>query len=246
MSQNKIIAIITGSTLLVVGLGAGGWWMWHNHQTSLALSSQNVSTLAADASTSTGSTGNLSATSGQSIPLNGPTPAPSQNSSGLNVTNGAGNSSMGQLDPKASVNTNNNTNSSSSSSSSNNGPDPTTFAQYDKYKDSPDAMFGEIQAGTGAALTANSKAIVYYKGWLTNGALFDESKTGSDGKLQPFSFTEGAGQVIRGWEQGVSGMKVGGTRLIIVPPKLGYGASGQGPIPGNAVLVFEVQLIAIQ
>jgi FKBP-type peptidyl-prolyl cis-trans isomerase FkpA len=143
----------------------------------------------------------------------------------------------------------NNSNNSGSGSSSNNASsafDPTTFKQYDKYKDSKDALFGDVEKGTGAELGANMKAGVYYKGWLTDGTLFDQSKTDEKGQKQPFVFTEGAHQVIPGWEQGVAGMKVGGTRLIIVPPAAGYGTQGQGTIPPNAVMIFEVQLVAVQ
>ncbi|MES2971084.1 MAG: FKBP-type peptidyl-prolyl cis-trans isomerase [Patescibacteria group bacterium] len=107
-------------------------------------------------------------------------------------------------------------------------------------------MFGEVQVGTGDELTAGKKAAVYYKGWLTDGQLFDTTRPDKDGKLQPFVFEMGANQVIPGWEQGLAGMKVGGTRLVIVPPAVGYGPSGQGPIPGNAVLIFQVQLAAVE
>lgn len=136
--------------------------------------------------------------------------------------------------------------SSSSGASSSSDVNPSTFKEYDKYKDSTGALFGDLVKGTGAELGANQKAAVYYKGWLTDGTMFDQSRAGSDGKLQAFTFTLGAHEVISGWEQGVAGMKVGGKRLIIVPPSVGYGATGQGPIPGNAVLVFEVELLAVQ
>jgi FKBP-type peptidyl-prolyl cis-trans isomerase FkpA len=241
MSKNKLIIAIFGGTAVVLALSFGGWFMWHNHEHKLALT-QNVAALGANVS---GATQNLQATSGQAIPLTG-APSTTQDSGGLSVSNSAGASSLGQLDPNASVNANNGTGGSSGRSGSSNPVDPTTFAQYDKYKDNSSAMFGDIVKGTGATLGANQKASVAYAGWLTNGTLFDQSKAGSDGKLQPFTFTEGAGQVIPGWEQGLSGMQVGGTRLIIVPPKLGYGATGQGSIPANSVLVFEVQLLAVQ
>lgn len=128
----------------------------------------------------------------------------------------------------------------------NNPFDPTTFAQYEKYKDSKGALFGDVVVGTGAALEANQKAVVFYKGWLTNGTVFDESRPGSDGKLTPFTFTLGAHQVIPGLEEGVTGMKVGGVRLVIIPSALGYGAKGQGPIPPNSILIFQVQLENVQ
>jgi FKBP-type peptidyl-prolyl cis-trans isomerase FkpA len=124
--------------------------------------------------------------------------------------------------------------------------DPTTFGQYDKYKDTQTAVYIDLQKGTGDTVSAGKTAVVVYRGWLTNGTLFDESKIGSDGKLQAFSFVLGQHQVIAGWEQAVDGMKVGGVRLLIVPPAVGYGPTGQGPIPGNSVLVFQVQLVQVQ
>jgi FKBP-type peptidyl-prolyl cis-trans isomerase len=124
--------------------------------------------------------------------------------------------------------------------------DPTTFSQYDKYKDNTSALYIDLLTGDGTPLSAGHKAGVYYRGWLTNGTLFDQSKAGSDGQTQPFVFTQGEHTVIPGWEQALDGMKAGGVRLVIVPPGVGYGAAGQGPIPGNAVLVFQVQLAAVQ
>lgn len=135
---------------------------------------------------------------------------------------------------------------SKNSSSGSQTIDPSTFVAYEKYKNENQALFGDIVAGTGTTLGNNQTATVVYRGWLTNGQLFDESKTGSDGKLQAFQFKVGSGQVIRGWDQGLTGMKVGGARLVIVPPAVGYGASGQGPIPGNSVLVFQVQLVGVE
>lgn len=124
--------------------------------------------------------------------------------------------------------------------------DPTTFAQYDKYKNDQNTRYIDLQAGAGDAVAEGKTAVVLYKGWLTNGSLFDESKQGSDGKYQAFSFVQGQHQVISGWEDGLTGMKAGGVRLLIIPPAAGYGATGQGPIPGNSVLVFQVQLVQVQ
>lgn len=135
---------------------------------------------------------------------------------------------------------------SSSTSSQSNPFDPTTFAQYSKYQNDKGGLFADVQPGTGTALTAGKKAAVYYRGWLTNGAKFDESKPGSDGKLAPFIFTLGQHQVITGWEQALDGMKVGGVRLVIIPPAVGYGATAQNGIPANSVLVFQVQLAEVQ
>lgn len=151
---------------------------------------------------------------------------------------------LGQLDV-----TNNQQNSGSSADNSEkqtNPFDPSTYKQYDKYLKSESAMFAEVVKGTGAELTKGKKAAVYYKGWLTDGTLFDQTKAGKDGKLEPFVFEQGANQVIPGWQQGLEGMKVGGVRLVIIPPAVGYGEKGQAQIPGNAVLIFQVQLAAVE
>jgi FKBP-type peptidyl-prolyl cis-trans isomerase FkpA len=107
----------------------------------------------------------------------------------------------------------------------------------------------DLKAGDGAAIAAGKMAVVQYTGWLYEagakdgkGKEFDSShNTG-----QPFRFTVGAGQVIKGWDEGVAGMKVGGSRRLIIPPSLGYGDAGVGPIPPGATLVFDVDLIGIE
>lgn len=123
--------------------------------------------------------------------------------------------------------------------------DSAQFAQYDKYRGEQNALIGEIQPGTGAELASGRKASIYYKVWLTNGTLVDQSRTSGSGQPQPFSFTLGTDQVIPGLQQGLVGMKAGGKRLIIVPPAVGYGSQGQGSVPPNAVMVFEVQLLSV-
>ncbi len=100
----------------------------------------------------------------------------------------------------------------------------------------------DIVVGNGAAAVAGQKVKVHYTGWLTNGTKFDSSKDRND----PFVFPLGAGSVIKGWDEGVQGMKVGGKRKLTIPPALGYGARGAGGvIPPNATLVFEVELLGV-
>jgi FKBP-type peptidyl-prolyl cis-trans isomerase FkpA len=110
------------------------------------------------------------------------------------------------------------------------------------------APFGQadLEPGTGAGASNGQTLTVNYIGWLYDssepeqkGAIFDQSGT------TPFSFVLGAGTVIKGWDQGLVGMEVGGVRRLIVPPSLGYGASRHGIIPPNATLLFEVNLTAV-
>ncbi len=101
----------------------------------------------------------------------------------------------------------------------------------------------DLSAGTGDEATTGTTVFVHYTGWLTNGTKFDSSKD----RGKPFSFRLGRGQVISGWDQGVVGMRVGGTRKLTIPPDLGYGGAGAGGvIPPNATLIFEVELLEIR
>ena len=107
-------------------------------------------------------------------------------------------------------------------------------------------QYEDTVPGTGATATAGQRVRVHYTGWLWNdgqqGRKFDSSKD----RGQPFSFRLGAGEVIGGWDEGVQGMQVGGTRVLIIPPELGYGAYGAGGvIPPNATLKFEVELLGV-
>jgi FKBP-type peptidyl-prolyl cis-trans isomerase FkpA len=100
----------------------------------------------------------------------------------------------------------------------------------------------DLVTGDGAEAAAGIEVTVHYTGWLTDGKKFDSSKDRDD----PFVFPLGGGRVIRGWDEGVQGMKIGGKRKLTIPPALGYGARGAGGvIPPNATLVFEVELLAI-
>jgi len=99
-----------------------------------------------------------------------------------------------------------------------------------------------ITEGDGTVAEAGQRVSVHYEGRLEDGEVFDASRP----RGQPFAFTIGAGQVIRGWEQGVAGMKIGETRRLTIPPELGYGAAGAGGvIPRNATLVFEIELVDV-
>jgi FKBP-type peptidyl-prolyl cis-trans isomerase len=100
----------------------------------------------------------------------------------------------------------------------------------------------DLVLGEGVAAISGQSATVHYTGWLASGSKFDSSKD----RNNPFVFRLGAGQVIRGWDEGVQGMQVGGTRKLTIPPELGYGTRGAGGvIPPNATLVFEVELLGI-
>jgi FKBP-type peptidyl-prolyl cis-trans isomerase FkpA len=100
----------------------------------------------------------------------------------------------------------------------------------------------EILAGEGACAVRGQRVTVHYTGWLTDGSKFDSSRDRDD----PFEFWLGKGQVIRGWDEGVQGMKVGGKRRLTIPPALGYGSRGAGGvIPPDATLVFEVELLKV-
>ncbi|HTR26041.1 MAG TPA: FKBP-type peptidyl-prolyl cis-trans isomerase [Terriglobales bacterium] len=103
--------------------------------------------------------------------------------------------------------------------------------------------YWDIKVGTGAVAQAGHKVKVDYTGWLTDGKKFDSSV----GTGRPFEFMIGAGQVIKGWDEGVAGMKVGGKRQLRIPPDLAYGPKGYpGAIPPNATLIFDVELVSAQ
>ena len=107
----------------------------------------------------------------------------------------------------------------------------------------------DVRAGSGEPIANGQIAVVHYTGWLYDpaapeqkGAKFDSSRDGGN----PFSFPLGAGKVIAGWDQGVLGMQVGGQRRLIIPSALGYGSQGSGPIPPDATLLFDVELLRIE
>lgn len=104
----------------------------------------------------------------------------------------------------------------------------------------------DTRVGTGAVAEVGRPVAVHYTGWLYSGGLKGTQFNSSRARDQPFVFTIGTGEVILGWDEGVVGMRVGGTRTLIVPPEAGYGSDGAGPdIPPGAMLIFEVELIAV-
>ncbi len=121
-----------------------------------------------------------------------------------------------------------------STSTSNLGPIPTNVTTLEGK---------DIVVGTGTIAQPGDSVTVQYVGALTNGTVFDAS---ANHGTQGFTFTLGAGQVIKGWDEGVVGMKVGGERELVIPPSLGYGAQANGPIPANSTLVFEIELVNVQ
>jgi peptidylprolyl isomerase len=108
-------------------------------------------------------------------------------------------------------------------------------------------MWEDVKVGTGAQPKAGQTAVVHYTGWLWEDGKKGKKFDSSVDRGEPFSFPVGRGRVIKGWDEGVATMKVGGKRNLVIPPSLGYGASGAGGvIPGNATLFFEVELLDVK
>lgn len=123
--------------------------------------------------------------------------------------------------------------------------DPNTYAptkvEGAGKKLSSGVEYWDIVVGTGATATSGKVVGVHYTGWLADGTKFDSSVD----RGKPVAFPLGAGKVIRGWDDGIVGMKVGGKRQLRIPASAGYGARGDGKVPPNAVLIFDVQLLAV-
>jgi hypothetical protein len=120
--------------------------------------------------------------------------------------------------------------------------DPSQFSLYDQFKDAPDTLVADVIAGSGAAVNNGSKVTVQYRAYLTNGKKFDDTYA----KNQPFLFNEASGSLFTGFLEGVLGMKVGGERRLVIPPSVAFGAKGNGPVPPNAVIVFDVLLVSVK
>ena len=135
------------------------------------------------------------------------------------------------------------TTTSTSSTSSTSAEASTTVSSAQEVTMPSGLKYQDLKVGDGTIAESGMTASVHYTGWLTDGTKFDSSVDSG----RPFSFRLGAGQVIRGWDEGVKGMRVGGKRKLTVPPDLGYGQAGTpgGPIPPNATLVFDVELISV-
>lgn len=116
------------------------------------------------------------------------------------------------------------------------------LSQFDQHKGDDHAVFHDLTVGTGDEAAVGRAATVNYRGWLTDGTVFDESYS----RGQAFTFTPGEHRVITGWEEGVIGMKVGGKRRLVVPPAVGYGDRSTGPIPAGSVLIFDIELLEVR
>lgn len=117
-----------------------------------------------------------------------------------------------------------------------------TLPNSDEFITTPSGLkYVELAPGDGATPNQGQTVTVHYTGTLEDGSKFDSSRD----RNQPFSFRIGAGQVIKGWDEGLSTMKVGGRRQLVIPPELGYGSRGIGPIPPNSTLIFDVELLKI-
>lgn len=212
---------------VVIGLGIVGWLKLHPVDSVSASSSNGTRVLSAEATPNSARTLDLQ------------TPQPSPVANGLEVISqdkSLKTSSSASLFPTQTPST---TRAQPVVSAI---PSAADFKVYESYRDKSDSLYGDIAPGTGAPIAAGSKVTVAYRGWLTDGTLFDQSSDHNGS----FSFTEGAHQVIAGWEDALIGLKVGGKRRVIVPPVVGYGNVEHSGIPASSVLVFDIELLAVK
>lgn len=232
--MRKTYVVAAGVSVLVIFIIAGGalgFWKYRQDHKKLA-----------SVARSTGDTDTLGLSSENADSGSTPLSEQQQNTANTEAGNNQGNSlqtNLGQVS------------NNSPGASSPKPLDPSTFGQYDQYKNGTSTRYADLKAGDGDTAAAGKTASVIYKGWLTNGTLFDQSRTDpKSGKLVAFSFVLSDGStpssVIAGWQQGIAGMKVGGERLLIIPPAVGYGSSDHPPIPANSVLIFDVMLVAVK
>lgn len=222
-----IIILVTICLLLLAGIS---YVVWDNQNGSRILRTNST----------TSSIGNTGVVSG----------IQDNQTSELQIAPDVSSSNLGQIQQNSSTPNSSSPGTNSNSSSSNNSAasilDPATFKQYDENKNGKAALYKDLLVGEGAELIAGKKAAVLYKVWLTDGTLVDASRPNESGQLQAFAFTVGSGEVISAWDTSLTGMKVGGVRFLVVPPAVGYGATAKENIPANSVLVFQVQLMAVQ
>jgi hypothetical protein len=220
--QKVAAGVVVGAFLLgLAGLGAvlGRAAL---HQRQVRQQTQVVASKPADTSSQTEDAATLKVGNGTGL-------------SGLPLDTGGGSSSGGSAA------------SGTSGGGTSKIPGPETFGEYEKHHDDKAALFADLRTGTGNEVAINKKVAIYYQGWLTNGTLFDESKAEKPGERpKPLAFTVGNHEVLLGMEQGVLGMKGGGKRRIVIPPAVGYGERGYGPVPSNAMMVFDVELVDVQ
>ena len=121
-------------------------------------------------------------------------------------------------------------------------PAPETAPAAGEVKMPNGLVYAELKVGDGALAESGKRVSVHYTGWLTDGTKFDSSVD----RNEPFTFELGSGAVIRGWDEGVKGMRVGGKRKLTIPSDLAYGPEGRGTIPANATLIFDVELLDVK
>jgi FKBP-type peptidyl-prolyl cis-trans isomerase len=228
--------VIVSSLVVLAGVGAGLGGVWY-------LKAQTAEASPVATNSSGGSIAlNQGDSNAASTPIDTTPSTEGQSSNSANNPQSSTNNSL-----KVSQDNQKTSNNSNGSSNVTSDPSLAELAGYEtNYKSKDSAFFGDLRAGTGLVAEVGKTLVVNYRGWLTNGQVFDQSYSTSTKQGQPFSFILGKHQVILGWEEGFVGMKVGGKRRIIVPPAVGYGSKEVGGIPANSLLVFDVELLAVQ